>query len=132
MYLFNRITVKPQLPKRINKLSTVANNLWWSWNTEFLRLFQRIDMDLWEQSNKNPVKFLKHVSQERLEEAAKDVTFLKEYDKDLSEEKKQQLILIKNYKKGLNRFRIVLNKSFRSNKFNENRSFIIRIILGLA
>ena len=85
MYLFNRITVKPQLPKRINKLSTVANNLWWSWNTEFLRLFQRIDMDLWEQSNKNPVKFLKHVSQERLEEAAKDVAFLKEYDKIVEE-----------------------------------------------
>lgn len=81
MYLFNRITVNPQLPKRINKLSTIANNLWWSWNTEFLRLFQRIDMDLWEESEKNPVKFLKHVSQERLESVAKDITFLKEYDK---------------------------------------------------
>ena len=81
MYLFNRITVNPQLPKRIGKLSVIANNLWWSWNTEFLRLFQRIDGDLWEVSNKNPVKFLKHVSQERLEDAAKDVTFLKEYDK---------------------------------------------------
>ena len=84
MYLFNRITVNPQLPKRISKLATVANNLWWSWNTEFLRLFQRIDMDLWEQSNKNPVKFLKHVSQEKLEDATKDVTFLKEYDKIVS------------------------------------------------
>ena len=81
MYVFNRITVNPQLPKRINKLSTIANNLWWSWNTEFLRLFQRIDMDLWEQSEKNPVKFLKHVSQEKLENVAKDIIFLKEYDK---------------------------------------------------
>ncbi len=81
MYLFNRITVNPQLPKRIGKLSVIANNLWWSWNTEFLRLFQRIDGDLWEISNKNPIKFLKHVSQERLEDVAKDVTFLKEYDK---------------------------------------------------
>ena len=35
MYLFNRITVNPQLPKRIEKLSEIANNLWWSWNTEF-------------------------------------------------------------------------------------------------
>ena len=81
MYVFNRITVNPQLPKRIEKLSIIANNLWWSWNTEFLRLFQRIDGDLWENSNKNPIKFLKHVSQERLENVAKDVTFLKEYDK---------------------------------------------------
>ena len=81
MYIFNRITVNPQLPKRIEKLSEISNNLWWSWNTEFLRLFQKIDRDLWEQSNKNPIKFLKHVSQERLELAAKDITFLKEYDK---------------------------------------------------
>ena len=81
MYLFNRITVNPQLPKRIGKLSVIANNLWWSWNTEFLRLFQRIDGDLWENSNKNPIKFLKHVSQERLEDVSKDITFLKEYDK---------------------------------------------------
>ena len=81
MYVFNRITVNPQLPKRIEKLGEVANNLWWSWNTEFLRLFQKIDMDLWERCSKNPVKFLKQVSQERLEKSAKDIAFLKEYDK---------------------------------------------------
>lgn len=84
MYIFNRITVNPQLPKRIEKLSEVSNNLWWSWNTEFLRLFQKIDKDLWEESNKNPVKFLRHVSQERLEAVAKDIGFLKEYDKIVS------------------------------------------------
>ena len=81
MYIFNRITVNPQLPKRIEKLSEIANNLWWSWNTEYLRLFQSIDRDLWEQSSKNPVEFLKNVSQERLEKSAKDINFLKEYDK---------------------------------------------------
>ena len=81
MYIFNRITVNPQLPKRIEKLSEVANNLWWSWNTEFLRLFQKIDKDLWEGCNKNPVKFLKQVSQEKLEEASKNISFLKEYDR---------------------------------------------------
>ncbi len=81
MYIFNRITVNPQLPKRIEKLGEIANNLWWSWNTEFLRLFQKIDMDLWEQCSKNPVKFLKQVSQDRLEKVSKDISFLKEYDK---------------------------------------------------
>ena len=78
MYVFNRITVNPQLPKRIEKLSEIANNLWWSWNTEFLRLFQSIDRDLWEQSEKNPVKFLKSVDQSRLEDAAKDIQFIKD------------------------------------------------------
>ena len=44
MYVFNKIIVNPQLPKRINRLGEIANNLWWSWNTEFLRLFKTIDM----------------------------------------------------------------------------------------
>ena len=83
MYVFNKITVNPQLPKRINRLSEISHNLWWSWNTEFLQLFKTIDLDLWEESQKNPVKFLKHVSQERLEMAANNPTFLREYDKNV-------------------------------------------------
>ena len=81
MYIFNRITVNPQLPKRIGKLSEIAGNLWWSWNTEFLRLFKMIDVDLWENIGKNPVKFLKQVSQENLERVTQENDFLKEYDK---------------------------------------------------
>ena len=81
MYIFNKITVNPQLPKRIGKLSEIANNLWWSWNTEFLRLFKMIDRDLWEICEKNPVKFLKQVSQDRLEAVATNQEFLKEYDR---------------------------------------------------
>ena len=80
MYIFNRITVNPQLPKRINQLLDIANNLWWSWNTEFLRLFKDIDSDLWDTVGKNPVKFLKLVSQDKLEDVANDSKFIKEYD----------------------------------------------------
>ena len=80
MYVFNRITVNPQLPKRIEKLSEISNNLWWSWNSEFLRLFKEIDSDLWETVGKNPVKFLKLVSQDKLEDIAKDEEFLAKYD----------------------------------------------------
>lgn len=81
MYVFNKITVNPQLPKRIGKLSEIANNLWWSWNTEFLRLFKIIDRDLWETCEKNPVKFLKRVSQDRLEAVVENTDFLIEYDR---------------------------------------------------
>ena len=81
MYTFNRIKVNPQLPKRIEKLSDIANNLWWSWNTNFLKLFKEIDIDIWERVGKNPVKFLKKVSQEKLEQASENSDFLKQYDK---------------------------------------------------
>ena len=59
MYVFNKITVNPQLPKRIGKLSEISNNLWWSWNTEFLKLFKIIDRDLWETCRKKSSKIFK-------------------------------------------------------------------------
>ncbi len=109
MYIFNRVTVNPQLPKRIEKLSVIANNLWWSWNTEFLRLFRKIDQDLWEKCGKNPVKFLKEVSQTSLETAAKDAQFLKEYDKN-----------VENFENYMNS-----NNTWFSNKFPENKNDLI-------
>jgi len=81
MYIFNRVTVVPQLPDRISKLSEIANNVWWSWNTEFLRLFEELDKDSWELSERNPVKFLKMISQEKIDEAIESEDFLAKYDK---------------------------------------------------
>ncbi len=83
MYIFNKITVNPQLPKKIEKLSEISNNLWWSWNTEFLKLFKQIDIDLWEKIGRNPVKFLKQVDQEKLEAISENPEFLKEYNKNV-------------------------------------------------
>ena len=80
MYIFNRITVIPQLPKELKKLEEIANNFWWSWNTEFLKIFKMIDIDLWERIDKNPTKFLKLVSQEKIEKAAKNEEILKLYE----------------------------------------------------
>jgi len=109
MYVFNRITVNPQLPKRINKLSEISYNLWWSWNTEFLKLFKQIDMDLWETVEKNPVKFLKQVSQEKLEKAAENNSFLRDYDKVVEN--------FENYMKSKN--------TWFADKYPENKNDII-------
>jgi len=105
MYLFNRVIVNPQLPKRIEKLSEVANNLWWAWNSEFLRLFKMIDIDLWESVGKNPVKFLKLVTQEKLEAYSKNNEFLKEYDRAVS-----------NFEAYINSKSTVFSKKFPQNK----------------
>ena len=79
MYIFNKVTVNPQLPKSIEKLGEISENLWWSWNTEFLKIFKAIDIDLWERCGKNPVKFLKQVEQEKLEKAAQNPEILRNY-----------------------------------------------------
>ena len=78
--IFNRITVKPQLPKNISKLYDISYNLWWTWNTEYLKLFKDMDGDLWEECNKNPIIFLNKISQEKLEKASNNSEFLKQYN----------------------------------------------------
>ena len=80
MYLFGKITVKPQLPERISKLHEIAHNLWWSWNSYALRLYDYIDSTLFAKVGKNPVKFLSRINQKRLLEVANDNEFLKDYD----------------------------------------------------
>ncbi len=80
MYVFGKISVKPKLPERIAGLSTLAENLWWSWNTYSLRLYDYISSDLFTKSNKNPIKFLSSINQKRLLEVAQDEEFLKDYD----------------------------------------------------
>ena len=108
MYVFNKITVNPQLPKKIERLSEIANNLWWSWNIEFLKLFKTIDIDLWEQCGKNPVKFLKLVDQEKLEKIAEDPEFLKEYNKN-----------VENFEDYMDSKNTWFRKKFPENKSNE-------------
>ena len=105
MYIFNRIMVNSQLPKRICKLAEISNNLWWSWNTEFLKLFKKIDIDLWEKCGKNPVKFLKQVEQEKLEEIAENAEFIKEYNKN-----------VENYEGYINSKNTWFNKNYPNNK----------------
>ena len=105
MYVLNKITVIPQLPERIRGLSEIANNVWWSWNTEFLKLFKEIDIDLWEKSEKNPVKFLSEISQEKLSEIIKDEDFLKIYDE-----------IYDNYKDYINSKNTWFAKKYPNNK----------------
>ena len=105
MYIFNKITVNPQLPKKIEKLSEISGNLWWSWNTEFLKLFKKIDIDLWEKIGKNPVKFLKLVDQEKLEAIAEDSEFIKEYNKN-----------VENFEGYMNSKNTWFNKTYPENK----------------
>ncbi len=104
MYIFNKITVVPQLPDSIKRLNEVANNLWWSWNTEFLRLFQMIDMDLWEQT-RNPIKFLKLISQEKIEAISKNEAFLEEYNK-----------MVRNFDSYMNSTDTWFDKNYPNNK----------------
>ncbi len=66
------ITVKSQVPEELKCLSTLARNMWWSWNSEAVNLFKSLDKELWRAVNGNPVLFIQRIGYERLEEIVQD------------------------------------------------------------
>jgi starch phosphorylase len=85
MNLISRISVFPKLPPELSRLRELAYNLWWSWEYEAQALFARLDPALWTATNHNPVKFLRNVHQERLNQAAADPDYLAAYHAVLAE-----------------------------------------------
>jgi starch phosphorylase len=68
--------VDPQIPEPLKPLEEIAHNLWLSWNFDAVRLFTRLDYDLWMQSHQNPARLLGMIGQERYEELANDDSYL--------------------------------------------------------
>ncbi len=73
--------VLPALPDALKNLEFIAKNMFWSWNSEFIALFKRIDSRLWKDCNHNPTKLLGTVSQERLNTLATSQGFLSELNR---------------------------------------------------
>jgi starch phosphorylase len=70
--------ILPALPGSLKGLETIAGNMFWSWNPEFVELFNRIDSNLWNACGHNPVKLLGNVPQKQLEALAKNKGFVGE------------------------------------------------------
>ena len=60
-------SLEERLPAKIDRLSELAHNLWWSWNPEARALFKDLDLTLWRNTHHNPVLMLHEMGQEQLE-----------------------------------------------------------------
>jgi starch phosphorylase len=73
--------VQPRsLPKRISGLWQLAANLWWTWNPDAREVFRRLDYPLWRLTSHNAVRMLHLVTDQRLEQLARDPGFISLYD----------------------------------------------------
>jgi starch phosphorylase len=52
------------------RLSALAQNLWWSWDHDTTSLFRELDPVLWRECDSNPIVLLQQIPIERLEERA--------------------------------------------------------------
>ena len=76
MYKFlGSYNVIPSLPLNLEKLREIAYNIHWSWNPDSRELFRRLDAELWDEINHNPIMMLGNISQLRLEEVSHDDGF---------------------------------------------------------
>ena len=68
--------VVPSLPEPLKCLRELAYNIRWAWDPEILSLFSRLDPELWDATNHNPIKLLGSIKQSKLAAAAQDDGFL--------------------------------------------------------
>ena len=79
------VDVTPNLPPSLERLRELAYNLRWSWDHETIALFRRLDRDLWDRTESNPVWMLGLISQEALQAAAEDEAFIAHLDRVCSD-----------------------------------------------
>lgn len=99
--LLGTYNVIPYLPKNLEPLREIAYNIYWSWNSDARELFRRLDRELWEDTNHNPVMMLGNIGQNRLEEISHDegfVAHLIRVHKKLTEYLSENTWFQKNYK----------------------------------
>jgi starch phosphorylase len=70
------LEVNPRVPKRLERLEELANNLWYSWNRPTRSLFARMNPALWDAVGHCPKAMLKRIDEQRLMDAAADPAFL--------------------------------------------------------
>ena len=85
MKKIHQFGVYPHIPARLRGLEDLAYNLRWTWDTKTYALFQRLDPDMLEKCQGNPVLLLRRVSREKLEHAADDPGFLAHLDGALAD-----------------------------------------------
>jgi glycogen phosphorylase len=76
MRTIRKFRVIPSLPPKLEPLRKLAQNLFWCWSHDAILLFQRLDRDLWESTEHNPIRMLGMLKQDRLDEVAEDEGFL--------------------------------------------------------
>ena len=74
--VWNDFIVKSNLTKKLSKLDEISRNLWWSWNSDAIDLFEYIDPKLWEKLEQNPINLIENVSFDRFLQLENDKAFM--------------------------------------------------------
>ncbi|MDD4970448.1 MAG: alpha-glucan family phosphorylase [Paludibacter sp.] len=74
------INVKSHLPESLNKLEEIAQNIWWTWDSDAKTLFRQIDQEAWVEASSNPVLLLNILNYEKLVAMGKNIDFIRKVE----------------------------------------------------
>jgi starch phosphorylase len=66
-----RVTIGPN--SLHDRLRILAQNLWWTWHPEVIRIFTDLDPHLWRRVDHNPIAFLQQMSDAQIENRASEL-----------------------------------------------------------
>lgn len=78
---WTRMVVERAIPDQLHHLEELTKNLWWSWNDSARRLFEGINEELWNASERNPIAFLDKLTLTELRALASNETFMASLDR---------------------------------------------------
>ena len=73
---WHKVFVRPVMPRNLEGLQRLAQNLWWSWNGNAIALFESIDAALFERCQRDPNKMLAVLSAQKIDELSANHAFI--------------------------------------------------------
>lgn len=73
---WHKVFVRPVMPRNLEGLQRLAQNLWWSWNGNAIALFESIDAALFERCQRDPNKMLAMLSAQKIDELSANHAFI--------------------------------------------------------
>src|SRR4051794_24948422 len=72
MRAVRQFNVVPAIPASLAALSSLANNIHWTWDRRTQALFSRLDPELWESSGHDPLRLIAGITENRWAELSSD------------------------------------------------------------
>lgn len=73
---WRKILVSPTLPEKFHMLTELAWNLWWTWNSDAISLFEEIDPVLWKESRQNPLSLIEAITIDKIHDLEQNPKFM--------------------------------------------------------
>jgi phosphorylase/glycogen(starch) synthase len=78
---WKKVLVQQNLPENLLSLDRIANNLWWTWNSEGYDLFEMVDKIRWEEMKHNPIPLIESLNYQELQVLSKNEAFVNKLKK---------------------------------------------------